>query len=496
MTTLTLSLVSHTNVGKTTLARTLLGRDIGEVRDAPHVTEFADEHELLVSPQGDRLSLWDTPGFGDTPRLVRRMRQSGQPLRRLLSEVWDRWRDRPFWATQQALRHVRERSDLVLYLVNAAEPPAAAAYVGAEMELLGWLGKPVLVLLNQLGAPRAAAEEAAEVQAWREHLKPWPLVRDVLPLDAFARCWVHERVLLRALQQALPDADKAAAAARLAEAWAARQQRTFDAAMAEAAASLARLAGAREEVADSAGMGGRLREWGARLAGVGATGEAAQSHDPAVAARARLAAALDAEVQASTGRLLALHGLQGQSREQAQGEILARVARQFGGLKRVSEGRAALFGGALSGAAMGLKADIASGGLTLGGGMLAGGLLGAIGALGLARGVNRVRGSDRSWVCWSDEALPAMAEAALLRYLAVAHFGRGRGDWAQGEAPAHWREVVQGALAPQQAVLAALWRQRPAHADAQATAALAAALQAPLAAATTAALQRLYPGAG
>jgi ribosome biogenesis GTPase A len=37
-TTVSLSLVSHTNVGKTTLARTLLGRDVGEVRDAPHVT--------------------------------------------------------------------------------------------------------------------------------------------------------------------------------------------------------------------------------------------------------------------------------------------------------------------------------------------------------------------------------------------------------------------------------------------------------------------------
>ena len=36
-----LSLVSHTNIGKTTLARTLLGRDIGEVADRPHVTETA-----------------------------------------------------------------------------------------------------------------------------------------------------------------------------------------------------------------------------------------------------------------------------------------------------------------------------------------------------------------------------------------------------------------------------------------------------------------------
>ncbi|MEO7007994.1 MAG: GTPase, partial [Caldimonas sp.] len=37
---ISLSLVSHTNVGKTTLARTLLGRDVGQVRDVPHVTEF------------------------------------------------------------------------------------------------------------------------------------------------------------------------------------------------------------------------------------------------------------------------------------------------------------------------------------------------------------------------------------------------------------------------------------------------------------------------
>ena len=30
-----LSLVSHTNIGKTALARTLLNQDVGEVRDAP-----------------------------------------------------------------------------------------------------------------------------------------------------------------------------------------------------------------------------------------------------------------------------------------------------------------------------------------------------------------------------------------------------------------------------------------------------------------------------
>ena len=165
-----LSLVSHTNAGKTTLARTLLGRDIGEVRDAPHVTEFADAHVLVETSAGDRLLLWDTPGFGDSVRLVRRLRQSEHPIGRFLSEVWDRWKDRPFWASQQAIRNTRDEADVLLYLVNASESIEAAGYVQPEMELLGWIGKPVVVLVNQLGAPRAGDVEAAEVARWRASL--------------------------------------------------------------------------------------------------------------------------------------------------------------------------------------------------------------------------------------------------------------------------------------------------------------------------------------
>ena len=66
---LALGLVSHTNAGKTTLARTLLRRDIGEIGDRAHVTEVAERHVLIESPEGDVLALWDTPGFGDSARL-------------------------------------------------------------------------------------------------------------------------------------------------------------------------------------------------------------------------------------------------------------------------------------------------------------------------------------------------------------------------------------------------------------------------------------------
>ena len=473
-----LSLVSHTNVGKTTLARTLLGRDIGEVRDAPHVTEFADEHVLIDLPDGAALCLWDTPGFGDTARLAQRLRSADRPLGWLLSQVWDRVADRPFWSTQQALRHVRTQSDVVLYLVNAAESPAAAGYVAPEMELLAWIGKPVLVLLNQLGAPRPAADEAAEVECWRAHLAGQPLVRGVLPMDAFARCWVQELTLLHAVEAAL-EGDARVAMARLRHAWAAQREAQFVDAMALVAASLARIAVARETVADS----GRLRDAARRIGR--ALGIARVADDPATIAQQALAAALDAEVRDNTGALIALHGLRGQ----AEGEILQRVAAHFELRLPLPEGKAAALGGLLTGALTGLKADLATGGLTLGGGLLAGGVLGALGGAGAARAVNLLRGLEHGWAGWSDEALTPMTEAALLRYLAVAHFGRGRGDWAAGESPPHWRAVVSEALAPHGAALAAIWRRRG---DASA---LAHELQPLLLAATRSALRRLYPGA-
>ncbi len=161
-------------------------------------------------------------------------------------------------------------------------------------------------------------------------------------------------------------------------------------------------------------------------------------------------------MRTSISQLIELHGLSGQ----AQGEILERLATHYQLNLRMDESKAALIGGALTGALVGLKADVASGGLTLGGGLLAGGLLGALGAAGLARAVNLVRGTDRSWIAWNAEALDTLLEAALLRYLAVAHFGRGRGDWERAESPPHWQPVVERALAAESEALASLWEQR------------------------------------
>lgn len=159
-----LSLISHTNAGKTTLARTLLGMDVGEVRDAPHVTDLSSVYPMVAAGDGCELRLWDTPGFGDTVRLLKRLRESGNPITWVLSQAWDRYADRPLWCSKEALRNAREEADIVLYMVNAAEPPEDAGYVAMEMEILTWIDKPVILLLNQKvhrGSPTSSKRKSA-----------------------------------------------------------------------------------------------------------------------------------------------------------------------------------------------------------------------------------------------------------------------------------------------------------------------------------------------
>jgi hypothetical protein len=455
MSTIALSLVSHTNVGKTTLARTLTRRDLGEVRDEAHVTQEAERALLLETDAGDRLELWDTPGFGDSVRLARRLEQAGNPIGWFLSEVWDRFRDRAFWSSQRAIRHVMDQADVVLYLVDASQSPATTPWLAAELRVLGLLRKPVIVLLNQLGAPRAPAEEAAERDRWRRALDDLGGgVQNVLALDAFARCWVQEDVLLAAVAAALPP-DRTAALDRLRDAWQARSEATWAASVEVLAGELAELARDRERV-DESGLGARLKAAGASAgAWLGLRDDPTDARALAMASLADRAAL---RVRRSTNALIRLHGLDGQ----AAPVVLERVASRFSVDRPLPEGKAALWGGVLTGALAGLKADLASGGLTLGGGLLAGGLLGALGAAGLARGFNLVRGRDGTWVGWSDDALNAAAQDALLRYLAVAHYGRGRGEWTDGEHPAFWEPVVGQAVSAERDLWRDAWHSVPA----------------------------------
>ncbi len=446
MTVFHLSLVSHTNVGKTTLARTLLRKDVGEVLDAAHVTELASDYSLLATADGDELRLWDTPGFGDSARLARRLQGSTGAIGWFLTQVWDRFTDRPFFSSQQALRNVRDRADVILYLANAAEDPSSLGYLDAELQILGWLQKPVIVLLNQVGPPRPADEENAERERWRRFLADRTVVRDVLAFDAFARCWVQEGTLLAHVAAVLP-ADQRPAFERVASAWRARNEETFRQSARALADQVATIALDAESV-PVAGLGASARSWLRSLVSGGLRTD--ERMDRAMQALAERA---DTRIRAATDALIQLHGLSGR----AAAEVEARLAGDFALERAASRGRAGVLGAAVSGALGGLAADLASGGLTLGGGMIVGAVLGAAGAAGVAHGYNLLRGTDQSSVRWNEDMLDRLVVSASLRYLAVAHFGRGRGEYVAGEYPPHWRPLVERVVLTEQPRLAQAW---------------------------------------
>jgi hypothetical protein len=478
--TITLSLVSHTNVGKTTLMRTLIRRDVGVVADRAHVTSSAEGHLLVETAQGDTLRLWDTPGFGDSVRLLKRLRMSDNPIGWFMTQVWDRFTDRPFFNSQIAIRSVREQSDVVLYLVNASEDPASAGYVDVELQILGWIGKPILLLLNQMGAPRPHHVEASEEGAWRRQVAAHTAVHGPIAFDGFARCWVQEDKLLAAVGELLPPG-KHPAFGRIRATWRARNLKIFDESMHALAVQAAATATDRE-TGTAPGLTLKVRRW--------LTSWISDDKRPAAEvehALKALAQRLDLAVRDSTDRLIALHGLSGR----AEKLIFARLAGDANVVEAPSDVAASgVLGGLLTGAAGGLAADLAAGGLSFGAGTLIGGIFGALGGAGAAHAYNLARDADRVQVGWSREFLTQRLRAALLRYLAVAHYGRGRGDWVEGEYPPHWQGVIEDVTLRHTHEFEAVWQVAY---DGASAADVTALLQPLITATAREALERLYP---
>jgi hypothetical protein len=116
-----------------------------------------------------------------------------------------------------------------------------------------------------------------------------------------------------------------------------------------------------------------------------------------------------------------------------------------------------------------------------------GAVLGALGAGGAAHAYNVLQGQKDGQVRWSASFLSQRARSLLLLYLAIAHYGRGRGAWVEGEAPSHWAPLVNEVSTRCDAQI-----ERIASGDVPAP---AASLEEEIAAAAREALVRLYPEA-
>lgn len=427
-----LSLVSHTNIGKTTLARTLLSRDIGEVADRAHVTETTDDYVLARSPEGCELILWDTPGFGNSVDLAKRLEGRSNPVGWFLAEVWDRVANKTQWLNQKAIKHVREISNVVLYLVNATELPDTAPYVTAEMKILEWIGKPVIVLLNQMGEPKSPEAEQADVDRWKKAMASYPIVSDVLPMDAFARCWVQEFVLFDAINKALPK-ELQGTFEGLQEVWSRQRRAAYNSSIQALVNYLTKLS-SDKEVADNVSILDQVRFLSKRLG----LFKSETREDPIGAAQTALSSRAADEFCTLTDKLIQINSLKGKG---IRKELLTRLQTQWNVQSSIPPVPAAVTGAIGTGVAGGLASDLATGGLSFGLGTLIGTVMGALSGASMAIAYNHKRDIQGTVVTWSDEAVNSFISDAILLYLSVAHFGRGRGKWTDKTIPINIKSI-------------------------------------------------------
>jgi hypothetical protein len=163
---LKLAVVGHTNVGKTSLLRTLT-RDVGfgDVSHQASTTRHVEGARLSVAGEA-LLELYDTPGLEDAIALLDYLERLEQPgerldgparLARFLASSESRQR---FEQEAKVLRQLLA-SDAGLYVIDAREP--VLAKYRDELEVLSGCGKPLLPVLNFV------ARDTRETE-WREAL--------------------------------------------------------------------------------------------------------------------------------------------------------------------------------------------------------------------------------------------------------------------------------------------------------------------------------------
>lgn len=428
---ITLSLISHTNIGKTTLVRTLLRKDVGQVLDQPHVTLQNEQFLLLETLDGLRLNLWDTPGFGNSHKLLKRLQGLSNPIGWLMAQVWDRLADKPFWCNQQAIRNIQEEADVVLYLVNATEDPAMAGYLQPELDLLTWLKKPVIMLLNQTGLVDPDRQRQMEA-SWKQHWSSQTVIHDVMSLDAFTRCWVQEGLLWDRIFQALPK-DHQPIMTQLSDAWREQQLDALHRSMNILSHMLVETAKDGETLfPDAVGQSTKTL-----------VKRAVQAMDQRLAHR----------ISSMSTQLIKLHGLSGETAHTIQSRLEdVTVPGERQPWKEES-----FWGGLVSGAAAGFASDVATGGLSHGVFTIGGAILGALGGTAYAKSQDE---NDPNRISWVSDFLDRQTRNALLRYLAVTHYGRGRGEYSDPrEFPLFWQQETEHILKRHKDNLQSLWKQ-------------------------------------
>ncbi|AZG88660.1 DUF3482 domain-containing protein [Pseudomonas syringae pv. pisi str. PP1] len=162
-----LAVVGHTNVGKTSLLRTLTGDvSFGEVSHRPSTTRHVEGARLSVDGEA-LVELYDTPGLEDAIALLDYLERLDRPGERLdgparLTRFLEGSEARQRFEQEAKVMRQLLYSDAGLYVIDAREP--VLAKYRDELAVLASCGKPLLPVLNFVSAQQHREPE------WREAL--------------------------------------------------------------------------------------------------------------------------------------------------------------------------------------------------------------------------------------------------------------------------------------------------------------------------------------
>ncbi|HSX88197.1 MAG TPA: DUF3482 domain-containing protein [Pseudomonas sp.] len=164
---LKLAVVGHTNVGKTSLLRTLT-RDagFGEVSHRPSTTRHVEGARLSVDGEA-LLELYDTPGLEDAIALLDYLERLDRPGERLdgparVARFLDGSEARQRFEQEAKVLRQLLASDAGLYVIDAREP--VLAKYRDELAVLNMCGRPLLPVLNFVAGSNHRENE------WRDAL--------------------------------------------------------------------------------------------------------------------------------------------------------------------------------------------------------------------------------------------------------------------------------------------------------------------------------------
>lgn len=185
----TISIIGHTNVGKTSLLRTLLrDSDFGEVKNASATTRHVIAVDILSKDNVPLITLHDTPGLEDATGVMDFLqnhtdgRADGmERLSAFLQAVHhnDARLEGDFSQEVKVIKSLLE-ADIALYIIDAREP--VLGKYKDELAILAGSGTPILPVFNFINAPIIICRLGEKYCHGVRYMWSIPLIRLLLTL--------------------------------------------------------------------------------------------------------------------------------------------------------------------------------------------------------------------------------------------------------------------------------------------------------------------------